>query len=102
MTLKDSFNFMVSTLSGYYAKTHNDELGGMLGGFDTSIGGRPFDPAAWDDWISAVRKISKKDNLSEEEIKKAILFLLKEYNEHHGFDLKEVIEYFSIEDNWNE
>jgi len=95
MTLKESYDYMVSKLSEYYSKTHNDDVGGMLGGFDTSFAGKPFDPAAWGDWEKAVRKVTPNANITEEEARKAMLVLMKEYNEHHGFDLTRVIEYFS-------
>ncbi len=95
MTLIESYNYMFNKLSGYYAKTRNNELGAMLGGFDTSFGGKPFDPAAWHDWVTAVKKVTPSENITEEEAHKAMLVLMREYNEHHGFKLKEVIEYFS-------
>lgn len=100
MTLMESFSFMFATLASYYTKTHNDELGGMLGGFDNSFGGKPFDPAAWNDWVEAVKKVSTKDDISEEDAKKAIILLLQEYNDHHGFDLSDVTKYFTNEEHW--
>jgi hypothetical protein len=95
MNIKEAYEYMFRELSSYYAKTHNNEVGDMLGGFDTSFTGKPFDAAAWTDWLNAVHKVNTNEYLSEKEALKAMLVLLKEYNDHHGFKLKNVIKYYS-------
>ncbi len=52
------------------------------------------DPAAWHDWLTAVAKVTPKEEISETEAGEAMLVLLREY--HHGFDLREVIEHFTF------
>ncbi len=94
MTLKESYEYMFHKLTRYYETTHNNELGGMLGGFDTSLNGKPFDRAAWHDWLKAVKKVTLNEEVTQDEAFKATLFLLKEYNDHHGFELSEVIAHF--------
>lgn len=94
MTVKESYDYMYAALLDYYNKTHNDELGGMLGGFECFIGDKPFDPAAWHDWLKSVRTITPEDVLSETQVQQAIISLLKDYNDNHGFNLKEVINHF--------
>jgi hypothetical protein len=94
MSLEESYNYMFDALSNHYAEMHDNELGAMLGGFDKSHRGKPFDPAAWHDWIDAVRKVTSNETITENEALKAMLVLLKEYNDHHGFDLSKVIEFF--------
>ena len=88
---------MFGILSNFYAETHDNELGGVLGGFDTSFSGKPFEPAAWQDWIKAVQKITSSEQITEEEARQAMLVLMKDYDAHDGFDLKKVIQYFSQE-----
>lgn len=94
MDIQEAYIYMFRELSTYYKKTYNDELGAMLGGFDTAINGKPIDPAAWVDWSDAVKKVTKRENLSSIDVNTAIIKLLQEYNDHHGFKLKDVIRYF--------
>jgi hypothetical protein len=57
----------------------NKELGMMLGGFSPQvfIGLKTADPAAWQDWIDAVNKVTKNKYITEAEAKKAMIILLK-------------------------
>jgi hypothetical protein len=93
MNKKESYDYMVTTLSGYYFQTHDNELGGILGGLDTTSIGKPFDPAAWVDWVKAIRIITSNEvDITQSEANKAIIELLKEYSSH-GFKLEKVIKY---------
>ncbi len=103
MTLKEGYDRMYRILDNYWINTgkRNLDLADMLSGFDTRIfrdikGNRvPGDPGAWQDWVKAVRSVTARDEITEEESFLAMVNLLKEYNDHHGFDLAEVIDHFS-------
>jgi len=88
---------MLGILDTYYDITRNNELGGLLGGLSlfgpNPLGERPLDPASWDDWTKAVRKITSNDSLDDLQTLQATVSLLKEYNDNQGFDLKEVINF---------
>ena len=96
MTLEQSYKYVFKILDDYYDRTHNDELGAMLGGLNPNLfqDQMSADPAAWDDWIDAVRKVTQNEYITEEEARTAMLVLMKGYNDHHGFDLSDVIEFF--------
>ena len=96
MTLEQAYKYIFKILDNYYDKTHNDELGALLSGLNPHLFKKRIsaDPAAWDDWMDAVQKVTPRENITEDEARKAMLMLMKEYNDHHGFDLEEVIKYF--------
>ena len=43
-------------LERYYENTHSDDVGALLGGMSVLRDGGTADPAAWEDWIEAVRQ----------------------------------------------
>jgi hypothetical protein len=94
MNIKEAYQYMYKELCGYYARTHNVGVGDIISDFNTSLIGKPLDPAAWTYWLNAVRKVTEDEILSETDTIKAITILLKEFNDHHGFKLKDVIKYY--------
>ena len=94
MTIKEAYIYMLRVLETYWEKTHNDELGSLLGELNPFLfrDERPADPAAWDDWMNAVREITSENNLTKEQMLKAMILLLEEYNNYQGFDMVDVIE----------
>jgi len=48
---------MIFFLEALYERTQSDEIGGLLGSLQLMDDGRPFDPAAWHDWVEAVKKL---------------------------------------------
>jgi hypothetical protein len=57
---EQAFNAMSVFLERYYERTgRSPELGGLLGQLQLSGDGRPFDPAAWDDWLAAINKATE-------------------------------------------
>lgn len=97
MTLEQAFSYIFNILDDYYKKTLNDELGIILGGLDPNlfVDLKTADPAAWHDWIRTVKKITTNENITKEEALKAMILLLKQYNDNEGFDLADVIEHFA-------
>lgn len=73
--------------------THDDELGDVMAGYDYTTEGKPFDPAAWEDWRKSIQKITKRDQITAEETHQAMLLFIKKYNDHQGFNLKKVIKF---------
>ncbi|WP_368931839.1 hypothetical protein [Achromobacter xylosoxidans] len=67
LTVEEAYRAMFYFLEGEYELTKSDELGGILGSLSWHIwtDGRPADPAAWQDWETAVRKaLSTNDKVS--------------------------------------
>jgi hypothetical protein len=97
MTLREAYIYMLATLETYYDNTHNDELGGLLGGLTLwhplSPNEKPADPASWNDWLNVVRIVMDRDSVNNIETLQATVNLLREYNDHQGFNLKEVISF---------
>jgi hypothetical protein len=98
MNLKEAYIYMYDLLQSYYLFNKNNELAPVLAGF--AINPSPSDriisddQAAWYDWIDAVRKVTQNDELNERDTLNAMIILLKEYNDHHGFELSQVIDHF--------
>jgi hypothetical protein len=99
MTKEEALKYVYEVIGDYYHLYHDDEAGMLLGDIDPwyiiAKGAKTADPAAWHDWLDAINKVTLEDNLSEEEAQKAMLVLMKEYTNHHGFNLKKAISYFS-------
>jgi hypothetical protein len=105
MNKEEALKYVFQVLQKYYNISHNKELGILLADLDPwyilDKNAKTADPAAWHDWLSALQKVTINESVSKSESQKAILLLMQEYNEHHGFELKDIIEYFSIETHWN-
>jgi hypothetical protein len=57
---EQAFNAMFVFLDQYYERTgRSPELGALLGELQLNRDGRPFDPAAWDDWLAAINKATE-------------------------------------------
>ena len=58
VSVEQAYRAMFYFLEKEYEMTKSDEIGGMLGSLSWEItgGNGPADPAAWDDWLEAVRK----------------------------------------------
>ena len=99
MNKDEALIYIWDILEEYYQKSHDDEAQILLGDLDPNpirlnTGAKTADPAAWGDWLEAISKITLNDYLSENEAKKAIVALMKEYDDHHGYELKKAIKYF--------
>jgi hypothetical protein len=96
MTLKEAYIYMFATLDAYWDNAHDKDLGGILSGLSlwSPLSGneRTADPAAWEDWRTAVRKVTEKDSLDNSESLKAAFYLLKLYTQQ-GFTLDKPIRY---------
>ena len=62
LTELQAFNAMVKFLEEYYKKTSSDFMGGLLGGLLFTVDGGTADPAFWEDWGIAIKKILQKQN----------------------------------------
>jgi hypothetical protein len=94
MSNKEAYLYIFKILKNYWGKTHIDERGSLLGELNPFLfmDGNPADPAAWHDWMKAIRKVASSELLTEEQARKAMILLLQFYNDHEGFDLVDVIE----------
>lgn len=96
MNREEALIYIWDLLDEYYGQSKDDETGILLGDIDPNpirlgVPETTADPAGWGDWISVVNQISKSENLSENESKKAIIALMEECNAHHGFRLDNAI-----------
>lgn len=64
LTLEQAFCAMFYFLEHEYILTKSDDIGAILGSLDWTIWSDsvgPADPAAWEDWLNAVKK-AQEDN----------------------------------------
>ena len=62
LTEQQAFAAMFRFLTDYWEPNGRpDEVGGLLGSLDRDLAGdgEPADPAAWSDWIAAVRAVQR-------------------------------------------
>jgi hypothetical protein len=57
LTVEQAYRAMLVFLEREYNISHSDELGGLLGGLQVLQDGKTADPAAWGDWLDAVRQV---------------------------------------------
>lgn len=57
LSTEQAFAAMRLFLEGYFARTRSDDIGSLLGDLQTSEDGKPFDPAAWNDWLASVNQV---------------------------------------------
>jgi hypothetical protein len=98
MTKAEAYLYVFGILEERFLLTHDDELAVLCG--ELAPAGREeqdrlstSDPAAWDDWESAVNKITTLRMIDDIQSKKAMIELMKHYTTE-GFHLQETIEHF--------
>jgi len=58
LTYNQAYKAIFEFIQAYYfRKDRPDKLGSMLGDIQLIDDGKPADPAMWDDWLYAVRKV---------------------------------------------
>lgn len=57
ITLLEAYKAMVSFLDDYYTRFGQDSLGSVLSSIHILPNGHTADPAAWTDWLEAVKKV---------------------------------------------
>ena len=58
LTEKEAFLAMYSFLASEYELTGSDDIAGLLGGLSLLEDGSTADPAAWENWIQAIHKVT--------------------------------------------
>ncbi len=62
LTVLEAYKAMYAYLDHYYFQMGEpDEIGGLLGDLRLLDDGTPVDPAAWTDWLDAVKKACAGD-----------------------------------------
>ena len=59
LTAEQSFAAMVVFLRAYWERGHSEEVADLLSGLQLLGTHRTADPAYWDDWMQAVRKVTE-------------------------------------------
>lgn len=59
---------MVSYLNALYEMTESEELGGLLGDMQFLADGSTADPAVWEEWLVAVKKVRDGKQTREENL----------------------------------
>jgi len=67
LTKLQAFNTMVKFLDEYYEKTASDFMGGLIDSLYFTVDGGTADPAFWEDWGVALKKILQKQNSKKHE-----------------------------------
>jgi hypothetical protein len=57
LTLLEAYKAMLSFLDEYYFHYELDNLGGILGSLELMPNNTTADPAAWEDWLEAVKRV---------------------------------------------
>jgi hypothetical protein len=58
LTKEQAFKAMAIFLERFYERTQSDDVGGLLGDMMLRKNGTTADPAAWEDWMKSVQKIT--------------------------------------------
>lgn len=58
LTVRQAYIAMIDFMEGYYDRMPSAELGGYLSRCELSSDGIPANPAAWSDWLAAIKKLS--------------------------------------------
>lgn len=58
LTDRQAFEAMVLFLEQFYDRTQSDDIAGLLSDLMIAADNQTADPAAWQDWLSCVEKIS--------------------------------------------
>lgn len=62
ITVLEAYKAMITFLDYYYTHFGQDSVGSVLSDIQILPNGHSADPAAWDDWLEAVKKtIDKKE-----------------------------------------
>jgi hypothetical protein len=61
LTIKEAYQAMIEYLDKVYDRAPSDDLGSLLGSMALMKDGGTMDPAAWTDWLNAVRKIKARE-----------------------------------------
>jgi hypothetical protein len=61
LTFADAFTAMRIFLERHFKRTGSEDIGSLLGDLQISEDGKPFDPAAWDEWLKSVEEALKND-----------------------------------------
>jgi hypothetical protein len=62
LTLKQGYLAMYAFLDAFYNRTRSEGVVGLLGDMSFLIDGSTTDPAAWGDWLDAVKKITEEND----------------------------------------
>ena len=57
LSAEQAFQAMRCFLEGYFERTRSNGIGSLLGDLQMSEDGKPFDPAAWNDWLDCVKQV---------------------------------------------
>jgi len=98
MNITEAYHFAFNILVEFWRKTQDDQLAAVLGGLNPeplSEGTVTTDPAAWHDWVDAVKKVTSNENITESEAQQAMLVVMREYRDHDGLDLTNVIDFLN-------
>ncbi len=60
MTTREAYIAMIYFLEQIYERTGSDDVGGLLGSMILTGNEETMDPALWNDWLDAVKKMELK------------------------------------------
>ncbi len=78
LTELQAYNAMVKFLEGYYKETGSDLMGWVLSSLSFTIDGGTADPAFWDEWGDAVKKVLQNQTNEKQQIDEILGVFLTE------------------------
>lgn len=99
MTLKEAFYKTIELLEGYYNNHKQDDVVvSILSDLDCTVfqDGKPVDQATYDDWEKNIIPFISKGELSDNDVKLALIEFLDYYQQEFGYELEAAINYFII------
>lgn len=97
MVLKEAFYKTIDLLETYYNNHKQyDAVISILSDFDCTVfqDGKFVDQATYDDWEKLILPYIKNEEISDNDVKEALIKFLVFYQEEFGYELEDVIEYF--------
>lgn len=98
MTLNEAFGKTIELLEVYYNNHKQDEAAvSILSDLDCTVfkDGKPVDQATYDDWKKVMIPFINKGEISDNDVKEALIKFLVCYQQEFGYELEVAIDYFT-------
>ena len=97
MIFQKAFYKTIDLLETYYDNHKQDDaIITILSDLDCTIfeDGKPVDQAVYTDWKNLISTLNKNEELSDNDMKDALINFLIYYQEEFGYKLEDAIDYF--------
>ena len=97
MTLNEAFCKTIELLEVYYNNHKQDDaVVSILSDLDCTVfeDGKPVDQATYDDWEKVIIPFINKGEITDNDVKEALIKFLVYYQQEFGYELEIAIDYF--------